>query len=76
MDVVIKNHPRRIGFDVPGEFIALIAGSHMAPFLFCPLSPVNVSPYWAACFLRRLRQSAIMAMNSLLVGLPLMLETV
>ena len=29
-----------------------------------------------ACFLRRERQSAIMAMNSLLVGFPLMLLTV
>lgn len=29
-----------------------------------------------ACFCRRLRQSAIMAMNSEFVGLPLMFETV
>ena len=33
-------------------------------------------PYRVACFRRRLRQSAIMAMNSLLVGLPLIFDTV
>jgi hypothetical protein len=31
--------------------------------------------YWA-CFILRLRQSAIMAMNSEFVGFPFMLETV
>ena len=35
-----------------------------------------LSPYLVACFLRRLRQSAIMAINSEFVGFPLILLTV
>ena len=50
-----------------------LLGRVFRPFFFCA---VEVLIHWAACFLRRERQSAIMAINSLLVGLPLMLETV
>ena len=43
---------------------------------FCPQCFRLISVYLVACFLRRLRQSAIMAMNSLFVGFPLILLTV
>lgn len=39
-------------------------------------SAIHAARQHALCFCRRLRQSAIMAMNSEFVGLPLMFETV
>ena len=70
----VKNRPRHIKTDAPGEYNALIMGRR--PFFLLSLKPCQPRFYWADCLRRRERQSAIMAINSLLVGLPLMLETV
>ncbi len=59
-----------------GEFMGMRADGYK-PVLQGPAPSTSpTGPYRLACFWRRVRESAIMAMNSEFVGLPLMFETV
>ena len=67
----VREGKARLGSDPYRKPSDIVSGGFLHPFILqlriqCTL----------ACFCRRLRQSAIMAMNSEFVGLPLMFETV
>ncbi len=67
-----------IGCYTAGDFIARSAYSSLSHHIIPSLGALGLLCFQRImpCFWRRERQSAIMAMNSELVGLPLMFDTV